>query len=581
MRREKEAGDRVEACPFPPGQQPPEKGRRDRMLDLYNGFKEYWIYLAPFLLSGIVLLYSLLALQPISVAFQAIPESWSKPYPEHEWHWIKEDIAESSMNTTYTHEGDIILRGDDVLRIENVSYNLDGVLLAKDNSSLILRNVELIIKEKTQWEPEDIIDHPYSIMLKETSRLEAVNTSIRSENHLIEIGFINSSRAYFEKCDLSKTWLDFHDDSSFEATDSFIGYCNLNGDAQGKIVKTEIWRLTVQPSIYTFYKRFHWESPQILMNDSTAEMIWVGVKNSNNVEICKPVRGHHGYWNIYDEFGIDGSAVNVTLRNSTLNTMGIEAINSKVNIRNVEGLWGVGVWNGTLNISNSSFIGSSAACEGTKTFVNNTVFNRFLLLDDSVSRIENSKIGDLHIHHFTGSAIFENVLIDRWSDIMDGSKSSKAYLNASLEGTIDFSEEACNNTNADVPLTRYFEVIVESDGKAVQDVSLELVNDDNETLREAVTGKDGTATFDLINKLTRLPDPKDIPTSFHDELVIKAKLNGNSVNKTVSFCSDTPIIINLPDSIGEHMEETYSLVSIGSASTLILSIIMLIVKLYK
>jgi len=100
-----------------------------------------------------------------------------------------------------THDGDIVLTGDEVLVIENTTYTQKGNIFIRDNAQLIIQNATLIL---------DVSFHEEFIMSIGGGTLEVINSTINTSTgdgifteRIVLINFFGKSNLIFNNSNLS------------------------------------------------------------------------------------------------------------------------------------------------------------------------------------------------------------------------------------------------------------------------------------------------------------------------------------------------------------------------------------------
>jgi hypothetical protein len=100
-----------------------------------------------------------------------------------------------------THDGDIVLTGDEVLVIENTTYTQKGNIFIRDNAQLIIQNATLIL---------DVSFHEEFIMNIGGGTLEVINSTINTSTgdgifteRIVLINFFGKSNLIFNNSNLS------------------------------------------------------------------------------------------------------------------------------------------------------------------------------------------------------------------------------------------------------------------------------------------------------------------------------------------------------------------------------------------
>jgi len=199
------------------------------------------------------------------------------------------------------------------------------------------------------------------------------------------------------------------------------------------------------------------------------------------------------------------------------------------------------VWNGTLQISNCTISDSLGGEEGSKIEVEDSVFKYLFLKSDTQFLAVRSKLDNLFLDEFKGSAVFDNVLIDRVLDADD--------CEGFIGGGITFGENASKNEfqwERGV-MTRNFEVVTQREGRALPQVNLVLFDKENTSIWRGKSDLDGRATFNIsFCSLWPLKEPFKYVTNYKDLWRLEACMGKTKFNVSVGFLSDTPIVCTFP-----------------------------------
>jgi len=306
MTEDKKIGDALDACPFPPGSEPPEERYRlgGRLLNLYDEFFGNWkIVLSVLTAASLVLAYSLLTVPPPLVSLPSEPNAWSRSIHEPTYTWIKDTVWEPKFEKQIVREEDLILEGDDVLVVENCTYILNGEFLARDRARLIIRNAELFVQEKRSWVPTDLLPATFCAVFNNSASLEMVNSSIHYPGHRLRIGFFQSSEATLDSSALNRTFLCGHDRSNLKITDSEVGGLTVTNDLICEVLNSEITEIDcISPYHHSLIGHFLigvWDTCRVEVWNSTVERVYFEFKNCTSATATSAFHGYPRFWNAY------------------------------------------------------------------------------------------------------------------------------------------------------------------------------------------------------------------------------------------------------------------------------------------
>ena len=572
MTEDKKMGDALDACPFPPGSEPPEERYRlvGRLLNFYDEFFGNWkIVLSVLTAASLVLAYSLLTVPPPPVSLPSEPDTWGRPIPKVTY-WLTPELAwKPKFEKQIVREEDLILEGDDVLVVENCTYILNGEFLARDRARLIIRNAELFVQEKRSWVPTDLLPATFCAVFNNSASLEMVNSSIHYPGRRLSIGFFQSSEATLDSSALNRTFLRGHDHSKLKITNSEVGGLTVTNDSICEVLNSEITEIDCfSPYHHSLIGHFLigvWDTCRVEVWNSTVERVYFEFKNCTSATATSAFRGYHRFWNSYQNFSVDGSVFNITLHNTNITGTGfLTLLTGLMSVENREDFHAIRVWNGTLQISNCTISDSLGGEEGSKIEVEDGVFKYLFLMSDAQFLAVRSKLDNLILDEFKGSAVFDNVLIDRVLDADD----CECYIN----GDITFGENASKNgirLERGV-ITRNFEVVTQREGRALPQVKLVLYDKENTSIWRGKSDRDGKATFNIsFCSHWPLKEPYKYVTNYKDLWRLEASMGKTKYNVSLGFLSDTPIVCTFP-SLPKPFSMKRELLAAVSASTIVL-----------
>lgn len=565
-----------DACPIPPGTEPPRRRGRpvEILLNFYDDFLRNWkIVLSVLTAASLVLAYSLLTVPPPPISLPGEPDAWSRHIPEPTYYiWFIEAVWEPKFENQIVHDGDLILEGDDVLIVENSTYILNGELLVRDNARLVLRNAELYVKEKRSWIPTDLLPSPFVVVFNDTATLEAYNSSIAYPvGGWLDIGFLQFSDAAIDSSDFSRAFIYGDDHSKLKITNSEVERLIITKDSICEIVNSEISGISCV-SCYHGQLRGHfllgvWDSCRVDAWNSTVKNVSFEFENCTSATVSSDFHRYHKFWNSYINFSVDGSVFNLTLHDTNITGSSyLTLIEGFLRVQNIDGLYSIRVFNGTLQVSNCSFSGLGCGV-GSRAEVEDSVFQRLFLMDDAQGLVSRSKMDRLLLEDFKGDAVFDNVLINE----VYGCEGCECFIS----GRITFGENASTSEirwgREREVVTRGFEVITQREGWVLPHVELNLYDKDETPIWRGETGKDGKANFNIsFCRFWPLYEPYKYVSNQDDIWRLEAIKGEANYNISVGFLSDTPIVFTFPSLPKQPFWTQNWFLAALSASTIVL-----------
>lgn len=529
----------VDACPLVPGSAPPRKGIFDTLLNFYDGFFGNWkLVTLSLLLASVALGYSMMTVPAPMVVLPELPDSWSIPFA---YSFSHHDSWGSKRAPSYTEvtvqEGDLVLEGGDVLVIENMTLVLNGEILVRDGAKLILRDGELFVNQSLDYKRSskslEPVYYHHAVRFEDSSTLQATDSKIVSIDGEGSIGFFGDSCGEVSGSDLSRINLHVSDHASFEASYSSINWMVVGGAASVDLGDCQISRVGLPHDLSSG----SWEDCSIVVARSRVRDLELEFKDDAYVVLSTPIQGYHAFWNPYSNVTVRGMAVNMTLRETrVLGQVELTMLDGDMRVEGLSGGYVVRCLKGSLSVSDSvvDVVGAvESAC------INNTVCNALQFYDLGQGTVVDSKVGSVTYQRFKGNVAYDNVIID---DVY-----VESYCDGRIEGSIRYAKNPYKFTKwGEGGLTREFRVLAHDDGRALQDVKLNVYDKDGSLLWSGKTDPQGAADFSIRSVLYTSPvNQATLEQRYSVPLELEAELAGVSQKATVSFGVSTPIVFDL------------------------------------
>jgi hypothetical protein len=232
------------------------------------------------------------------------------------------------------YQGDLILTGNTVYRIEDERFEINGSIIVEDNATLVLNNATLKFVHTDSYHHRMFFG---KLMVGGTPRLQAINSTITSDSDYprIPISFIGDSSITASNLNVSKAWIDVGELTSGTFSDCNIELMEINNNYHYVAVLDSKIELLSAGS-----------ASNVSISNSILETISISTEMANFSLIgFKP--GFFDFWNFRLNCSVEiliapwGRAANVTLTNTQIDSFrfsgyhsGVIAVNSTV-----EELW--------------------------------------------------------------------------------------------------------------------------------------------------------------------------------------------------------------------------------------------------
>jgi hypothetical protein len=435
------------------------------------------------------------------------------------------------------HEGDLIIKGKEVVTIENKKYLQKGNIYIKDSAKLILKNSELKMERGTTPTIHVyLFVDPKATLIIDNSRIypgEGENGGLTCVFNQGKTSMIDSPTNihYFDMSGNASLTME-NSSMIFEiggllqvtggktkVTNSTLGALALNVPAGGHLNATGIksgtyfenWK--VQDMIPDANYELVFEKVQLLEDD------WTGELEHGSFE-----RGWIFFFDRNSHVKITDSDLRkmfLDLQNETVefNDLKVSTPTSlkyrDIDLKNIKikGEWGFTINNSNVTFKNSDYL-------FLQTFGSSTV------------KLINSHIVEFIPRNFTGTMIFENGLWADAGEILGGVGYHSASNYFTIKGSLKMGGDLRNNLQwQNAKVTREFEVILtDSTGKPIEGGVIKIAG------KQYRTDSSGSAKFMFVFDENNYK----IPSTF------ETYLSGNSAGKTnFTFFTETPIRLKM------------------------------------
>jgi hypothetical protein len=529
--------DIEDACPFPPGVDIPRKSGLGTILS--SVLVVDWRVIAPILSLGVILLVSgLLIAPPIPFTSLKEPKTWNSTIPPYKASFFPELTGWVPMySKQVVHNGDLTLEGGEKYLIENCTYILNGTFHASGNSSLVFRNSELWVRGRSSSPPVGDLN------FTDTSTLSVYNSTIVGPTHgygvtvillgdsVVDVKYSNVTFVDFNGDDRSRIQIDHSTAGAiYVATNASCSIQNSDVDMVGP--GGRIWGIDPSaPWMNALRRVFPWMNTRVEAFNSSIKQLSVRALGSRivvNGSITKDPN-----WSP-SMFCSGGMWFNVSVLNSSIDTVLLSAKNSTVTVENNGDLNYLEAVNGVVNVENSSI--PILQLNNCHSSVDDSVFRGIAILGDSNALIRDSLTDTLGFYDLTGMVECDGLMARR----LFGDN-----INATIIGGLKVLEKRGDNTLFRFSrLNRGYQIFAESSGVAIRDVTLTL-RDGNDTVWSGKSDGSGQASFYVTYyNLWKLGPMIWADDNMASTLTLTATSGDRQQVRNVTAESDTPIIFS-------------------------------------
>ncbi len=441
-----------------------------------------------------------------------------------------------------TLEGDLILTGSQTMTIENTSYIINGDVVLKDSSQLIIR--QSII---------DLSDKPGSerfIRLLGSSFLQADTTIFGgldltqginpSEVEMLKPGYLiteNNSKLILNNCFSLNQQYQGNSEVTIRHSYLFqepLGLIHVEGTAEVLIEDSYVGAIfiaiphnvpVVIDSLRPGYQEY-WVAKESISDSLDYNLVL------RRTVVADNDKGYNGGiemgWNI----AADALRTNITISNSKLNKflfgfpdnesafisgllvrqpVTIDFNNIHIINTEIQTQWGVFMNGGPAVINDSQGL-----------FIYMTGGNADIL-------VQNSEVGEIDPRNYTGTLIYDHSSWEGGYEIWENS-------HIKIRGSVRILQPTLPIFDLTSTMTRTYDVVLRDDldGSPFDNVNLSL-SKDGAAVWNGTTDAKGKVSFDITFDYDNCKD----------EWILSADANHINLNKTVSILISNPVIINL------------------------------------
>jgi hypothetical protein len=519
--------DVEDACPFPPGIELPKK---DRVETFTNSIRQVdWRVAAPVFSLGLILLvYGLLIPLPILITFPKEPEAWGQTIAEQPFSSPVLVNWSPKYSKQIVQKGDLFLKGNESLVLENCTYILKGFLVLSDNASLTMKNAEICMWESHSYTFPGPIPTSAEVIFTNSSRLEASNSYTSARNSL-SIAFLDGSSAHIQDSNFTFSSLYGDDNSQITLERTQGGWIWLASNSSCVVLDSSL--LFLGPGLAHYDHPLLWYNVRADVYDSTVDWIKIFV-NGSSVDLSGELNGKSAEWDP-SQLCQSGEWFNVKLYNSEFKQIYMYADRSQVNVQNSKSMAYLLARDSVLNLTNSSI--PLVWLSNSTAVIRDSVIG-FMFPRDSSAIITRCLLEKLQLSSFNGALKFDQVK----TLSLDGNGA-----NGTILGDLQIVNIDPSLSNPPTRLKRGYNVLVEAEGKALQGVALSLQDKKGVTVWKGETDNFGRASFNLTYYyLWRLAPFRWADNNLTSTLTLTAKVGQTELSRNITLGASTPIVFS-------------------------------------
>jgi hypothetical protein len=454
-----------------------------------------------------------------------------------------------------SHEGDIILTGNDVLIIKDTTYTQTGNIFIRDNARLSIKNSTFIFNQRYHdefdirvegngtFEVQNstmktgiLLNENYDIYVSDEASVSISNSDLVEGYLILGAGYISAD--YKGSTTVSKSKIHFLviNFSSFGKTTLSLSDSEVNvvalyfSDYQGDFSD-------LRPGFFQYWT--YKQGPFEITLENTNCGAWnmhcgpnshIVVRNSELFEV-----GCQGLSTI--SLKVIDSIIERPIIHGFYDGYSVQLSNLRAGLHGQWSLQDHATGNGIPDIILENILitgGWTVSSFGANLSIDNSIMNCLRTYGngqaqaDDITSVSNSMIGLLMFYYSNATLAFDNTTI----------RDVSVYLpsNSIIEGNITFTYDASVIYWLDSTIKRIYPVyLTDRNGEPTSFARLYLYSKNNDLIWSGLTSHEGRSSFEV-----EFNDDNYIDTW---RLVIE--YSGESINKEIKFLSSTPILATL------------------------------------
>ncbi len=512
--------DSTDACPLAPDEATPLKSAMTHALEFLDGFFEGWRnVLMVMAVTAMVLAYGLLIVPPPLAVSLHTPESWSRELPEPDPLLYSDEPFTPSHENVVMVEGDLVLKGDEILEIENCTYIVNGSVSLSGDSRLVLKNAELYFPEFiVRSSPDDRTPQFLITTLTDSSELLVEHSRITGKHGRFSIRLQGESSANVTSSNIEGGTFSLENDSSLKAEKTSLGFVNMADNSYSTIKDCELFYLF--PSQGTGNGAFKEAGLNAHAEVLDSEIVYLGLKivDCQGVELSPETLRLESGWSPSTSLGLDGKTFDVVLQRTDVEYLMLTAIDCGFELTGDTKLRALSLYSSKATIKGQDLF-SISSFKGSEAIVEEAIIWGVMPNGSCVNHFTDSKINRLFLEAFTGELVFDNSLIE-YTDLLGDT-------DFTLRGTVVFAEGNLDEYLGINERVRFQYLVKASDGeRMVPGVELTLRDKEGTVVWEGKTDQDGLATFEVLYHYLWQESLGKYLQDFYDERILTATKAG-------------------------------------------------------
>jgi hypothetical protein len=564
-----------DACPIPPGVRPEERGLEPNMSlpSFLDRFFDDWRKVTLTLgVAAVVMAYSFLIVPPPIVSFLKSPDTWDELIPAPYYGPPKTVRWSPRYEENIVFENDIVLNSSQMLVLENHSYTFNGLLMVEDDAKLVLRNADVFVQSKSGgWSGTDIVPFPYYFAFRNSSSLEAYNSTIFFQDEGW-IGFFDSSNGSMDLSQMQTASFDAHDESRLQFNNCSINIIGTFGDSSTTVRGSSVETINSIHTMCNLRQPIIFSNASVDVYSSKIGELQLKARNSRIV-LDKPLNRFFSHWDPNVDLCSGGESLNIVLQDSELLSQ--------------PKLWFV---NCTVKAQGQMGLGTMIVESGSLTFIDSTCTELTLLrcreaevtdsliywlqINEGVDPvIRRTKAKYLFFINADGVLEFDQVKATRLFVFSSATTLDPVDWYCHLKGSLLIENRTSYDLDGKFKIIRSYDVVAVKGDRACPGAKLSLKDGNGNLIWSGETDGEGRGSFNLTLVKLWKTEKYVFATNVTDSYSLEAVADGVKSNATVNFLAQTPIIFSFPPEPQKPLwAENWFLTAASSMTILIVSV---------
>ena len=564
-----------DACPIPPGVRPEERGLEPNMSlpSFLDRFFDDWRKVTLTLgVAAVVMAYSFLMVPPPIVSFLKSPDTWDELIPAPYYGPPKTVRWSPRYEENIVFENDIVLNSSQMLVLENRSYTFNGLLMVEDDAKLVLRNADVFVQRKSGgWSGTDIVPFPYYFAFRNSSSLEAYNSTIFFQDEGW-IGFFDSSNGSMDSSQMQTASFDAHDESRLEFNNCSINIIGTFGDSSTTVRGSSVETINSIHTMCNLRQPIIFSNASVDVYSSKIGELQLKARNSKIV-LDKPLNGFFSHWDPNVDLCSGGESLNIVLQDSRLLSQPrLWFVNCTVEAHGQRDLGTIIVESGSLTFSDSTCTHLTLVRCSEAEVTDSLIY--WLQFDEGVDAvIRRSRVKYLLFINADGVLEFDQVKATSLLLLSSMTTSNLVDRYCHIKGSLLIENRTSCLLDGKFKIIRSYDVVAIKGDRACPGVKLTLRDVDGNLIWEGETDGEGRGSFNLtLVKLWKTEEHVFV-TNVTDSYSLEAIADGAKSNSSVNILTPTPIIFSFPPDPQKPLwAENWFLTAASSITILVVSV---------